>query len=137
MKKPVFVFAPTINECERVFSYISIFIKGGNYVHSKRKNRKEIIDAFRLGVYQFLITTSILERGVTVRDLQVIVYKSSSFIYEKGTLIQISGRVGRKADAPTGEVIYLANKITKDMEESISAIRENNKALQDLLQRNK
>ncbi len=134
-EKQVFVFAPTIAECEKLFYIVSIFVHGGNYVHSKRKNRELIIDCFRKKIYKFLVTTSVLERGVTVRNLQVIVYKSDSFVYDSGTLVQISGRVGRKADAPTGEVIYLANKTTKAMEESINSIRSSNQALQNMLRR--
>ncbi len=132
--KPVFVFAPTIKECERIYRFISIVIKGGNYVHSKRENRKEIIEGFRQGLFKYLITTSVLERGVTVRDLQVIVYKFHSFVYDKGTLVQIAGRVGRKADAPEGEVIFLGYKKTEDATSCVNEIIENNKALQDMLQ---
>ena len=131
--KPIFIFAPTISECESLYKKISLIFKGGNFVHSKRKNRSEIIDAFRKGIFKYLVTTSVLERGVTVKDLQVIVYKSDSFVYEKGTLIQIAGRVGRKIDAPSGEVIFLANKVTEDMKGAIHDIEESNKALQDLL----
>ena len=133
-EKQVFAFAPTIAECERLYHFLSIFIRGGNYVHSKRKNRELIIDGFRKKVYKYLVTTSVLERGVTVRNLQVIIYKSDSFVYDSGTLVQISGRAGRKKDAPEGEVIYLANKTTKDMEESINSIKSSNKVLQDMLQ---
>ena len=127
--KPVFVFAPTIELCEKIYFYISLFIKGGNYVHSKRDNRKEIIEAFRNKRFTYLVTTSVLERGVTVKDLQVIIMQTDHKIYEKGTLIQIAGRVGRKLDAPKGEVIYLAKKSTKDMHESIRDIRKSNEAL--------
>ena len=133
--KPVFIFAPTIRECETLFFKLNLFFRSGNYVHSKRERRKEIIEAFRLKTYKYLVSTSVLERGVTVPNLQVIVYKSDSFVYDSGTLIQISGRVGRKSNAPGGEVIYLANKKTKEMEESIYSIQEDNKALQDMLQR--
>lgn len=127
--KQVFIFAPTIEICEKIYRIISIFVKGGNYVHSKRVNRKEIIDAFRKKMYRYLVTTSVLERGVTVRNLQVIIMQTDHKIYEKGTLIQIAGRVGRKIDAPTGEVIYLAKTITQDMYDSINEIRQSNEAL--------
>lgn len=106
-------------------------MKGGNYVHSQRKNRKEIIDNFRHNLYQYLVTTSVLERGVTVRNLQVIVCQSDNKIYEKATLIQIAGRVGRKVDAPTGEAIFLARKTTKDMVAAINDIIRSNEALHD------
>ena len=136
-EKQVFIFAPTITECEKLFIFLSLFVAGGNYVHSKRKNRELIIDGFRKKAFNYLVTTSVLERGVTVRNLQVIIYKSDSFVYDSGTLIQISGRAGRKPDAPEGEVIFLAKKITKDMEESIVSIKSSNKVLQDMLQGNK
>ena len=130
-RKPVFIFAPTIEKCERVFAIISLFVKGGNYVHSKRLNRKEIITNFRNGLYTFLVTTSVLERGVTVRDLQVIVCQSDHKIYEKGTLVQIAGRVGRKVDAPTGDVIFLCSKVTDDMKKAIQDIKNSNEALNE------
>lgn len=129
--KQVFVFAPTIELCEKIYRFVSIFLKGGNYVHSKRENRSRVIDAFRNKFYQYLVTTSVLERGVTVRNLQVIIMQSDHKIYEKGTLVQIAGRVGRKADAPEGEVIYLAKTITKNMTDSIYDIRKSNEALLD------
>ena len=135
--KPVFIFAPTIKECESLYKLISIFDKGGNYVHSKRKNRKEIIQGFRDGIYRFLVTTSVLERGVTVKDLQVIVYKFHTFVYDKGTLIQIAGRAGRKLDAPEGEVIFIGKEFTREAQGAIDSINSSNKVLQDMLQGNK
>ena len=134
-KKPVFVFAPTIEECEMLYHYLNLIIPSGNYVHSKREHRKEIISAFRKGAFTYLVTTSVLERGVTVSNLQVIVYHADHDLYDSGVLVQISGRVGRKIDAPDGEVIYLASKKTKAMEDSIKSIKESNKALQDMLSR--
>ena len=134
--KIVFIFVPTISECEQLFLYVHLFFKNGNYVHSKRQNRSEIIDAFRNKVYDYLVTTSVLERGVTMPNLQVIIYKSHEKIYDKGTLIQISGRVGRKQNAPYGDVIFLTNKITKEMEECVSEINRSNKVLQDMFQSN-
>ena len=129
LNKPVFVFAPTIDLCEKIYKVVSLFVKGGNYVHSKRNYRSEIIDSFRKNMYSFLVTTSVLERGVTVKDLQVIICQTDHKIYEKGTLIQVAGRVGRKKDAPTGEVIYLCEKVTEDMKESIIEISKSNEAL--------
>ena len=80
-------------------------------------------------MYSFLVTTSVLERGVTVSNLQVIIWQSDHKIYEKGTLIQISGRVGRKKNAPNGDVIFLCDKVTNDIKECISEIKKNNEAL--------
>jgi competence protein ComFA len=121
--KPCFVFAPTIAECEELYSLISPFAKGGNYVNSKRQGREEIISDFKKEKYAYLVTTSVLERGVTIRNLQVIVSGADDQkIYGSSTLIQIAGRAGRKMDAPDGEVTFLANKSTEEMNHAIREI---------------
>lgn len=134
--KPVFVFAPTIARCEYVYKVIRIFVKNGNFVHSKCKNRNEIISKFKKGEYDYLVTTAVLERGVTVKNLQVIIYDADNSIYDSKALIQISGRVGRKIDAPEGEVIFLVNKETEAIRESIKTITSKNSNLQSVLSQN-
>ena len=131
--KPVFIFSPTIEICERIYNLLNLFIKGGECVHSKRNNRSQIINNFKKRKFCYLVTTAVLERGVTVKDLQVIVYRADHSIYDSASLIQISGRAGRKKEAPEGRVIYLAERFTKAMEESIRDITERNKSLQNLL----
>lgn len=135
-RKPVFVFCPTINECENVYRFLKLFYPHGNYVHSKCIDRNERINNFRNGTFDYLVTTSVLERGVTVKNLQVIVFDSDNKIYDSGVLIQIAGRVGRKIDAPDGQVIFISKKVTKEMTDAIEKIRESNKVLQDMLQEN-
>ena len=78
-----------------------------------------------------------LERGVTIKDLQVIIYRADNAIYDSSSLIQISGRVGRKKDAPDGEVIFLAKKKTEHMERAVSEINAANKSLQNMLRKRK
>lgn len=124
--KPVFIFAPTIVEAKELYSVMKIFIKKGNVVHSKSESRERIIEDFKNGKYLYLVTTSILERGVTIKNLQVIVYKADHSFFSDNTLVQISGRVGRKIDSPNGEVIYIANKETKEMKDSIENIKRSN-----------
>ena len=58
--------------------------------------------------------------------MQVIVYDADHLIFDADTLIQISGRVGRKKESWDGEVTFLANKKTKHMEEAINRIKEAN-----------
>lgn len=134
--KKVFVFAPTISMCERVFNVIKFFVKNGNFVHSKCKDRNEIINNFKQGKYDYLVTTAVLERGVTIKNLQVIIFNADDNIYDSAALIQISGRVGRKYDAPEGEVIFLVNKTTNSIEKAITTIKSKNTNLQNMLQKN-
>jgi competence protein ComFA len=122
-KRPCFVFVPTIDQAEEIFEVVSLFVSGGNYVSSKREGRPDIIADFKAGKYAYLITTAVLERGVTVRDIQVIIFDADHKIYDSAALIQISGRAGRKADAPSGDVYFLANKVTPSMAKAIREIR--------------
>ncbi len=133
-EKPCLVFVPTIEISENLYNLIKIFAKHGYFVNSHSKNREEIIWKFRKREYKFLITTAVLERGVTVKDLQVIIFNSENKIYNDSSLIQISGRVGRVKGAEGGEIIYLCEKKTKYMEKAIEHIKNANESLHSLLQ---
>lgn len=125
--KPCFVFGSTIYLCERVFSYLKLFVKDGNVVNSKACMRDVIIEDFKKGKYKYLVTTSILERGVTVKNLQVVVFDADSKLYDKDSLIQISGRVGRKIDSYDGEVTFFGNVKTEAITNCIDRINYVNK----------
>ena len=122
-KKPCFVFAPTIKQCERLYSLLRHLVPNGTYVHSQDPKRSQKISAFKKGNYVYLVTTSVLERGITIRDLQVIVYDADrKDIYDSSALIQISGRAGRKFDAPTGEVTFFCHEKNQAIERAIREI---------------
>ena len=130
--KPVFIFTPTIEMCEKVHSVLRFFFKNVRYVHSKCIAREQIIDDFRKRKFNLLVTTAVLERGVTVKDLQVIIFNADHVLYTSAALIQIAGRAGRKKECPTGEVIFIAGKRTKEMDTAIDEINRSNKALQNM-----
>ena len=130
--KPCLVFVPTVAQAESVYNLIRFFAPGGNYVSSKRAGRDKIIERFKKGKYRYLITTAVLERGVTIKDCQVIVFGSDNKIYDQAALIQIAGRAGRKADAPSGEVIFLANQESEGMINAIKEIKYCNTFLQNM-----
>lgn len=132
-EKPCFVFVPTISECESVYRVLSFFLPGGAFVHSKCPNRTQVISNFKKGRLKYLVTTAVLERGITVRGLQVIVFDADSPIYDAASLIQIAGRAGRKSDAPEGEVVFVAEKEEKSMVSAIKEIRYCNTFLQGVL----
>lgn len=131
--RPVFVFVPKIELSVSLHRLLSLTCPNGNYVSSKREDRTRIIQDFKRRRYDYLITTAVLERGVTVSNLQVIVYESDSPVYDAATLIQIAGRAGRKNDAPTGEVIFLADTESEAMVNAISEIKYCNTYLQNML----
>ena len=121
--KQCFVFVPTVAMAGSVYGIVSRFVKGGDYVSSKREGRAKIISDFKKGKLSYLITTAVLERGITVANLQVIVFGSDDRIYDEAALIQIAGRVGRKSVAPDGDVLFLANQESEGMKRAIKEIR--------------
>ena len=121
--KPCLIFVPTVEDAELLFQKLSMFVKGGDYVSSKRRTREAIISKFKKGGYSYLVTTAVLERGVTVKDVQVIVYGADDPIYDSAALIQIAGRVGRKKGAEDGDVFFLAKEESKSMRKAIKEIR--------------
>ncbi|MBO4541080.1 MAG: DEAD/DEAH box helicase [Bacilli bacterium] len=133
IKKPCFVFVPTIDLAGSLYRFLSLFLSGGNYVSSKRRRRAEIIEAFRKGKYSYLVTTAVLERGVTVKGIQVIVFAADSKIYDSAALIQISGRVGRKVGATDGDVWFICDKETPSMAKAIKTIKRSNSFLPRVL----
>ena len=130
--KQVFIFVPTIEQSVKISYLLKLFFYNGTYVNSKRENNEEIIEDFREQKYQYLVTTAVLERGITVKNLQVIVFHADNYIYDDHALVQIAGRAGRKKDAPEGEVIFIGKTKTKYMEKAISDIITANKALQNM-----
>lgn len=75
-------------------------------VYASDPNRAEKVQAMRDETVDFLVTTTILERGVTFSNIDVLVLGAEDRIYTEAALVQIAGRVGRKSDYPTGEVLY-------------------------------
>lgn len=120
--KQILVFVPTINIGKKLSKKL-----GYEFVYSSLNNKQKIIEKFKNNEIKILITTSILERGMTFYDVQVIVYEASHILFDESSLIQISGRVGRKLNAPTGNVYFLTKKVTGEIKKCIKEILKKNK----------
>jgi competence protein ComFA len=86
-------------------------------------DREKIIHQFKNKPNFFLITTAILERGITVSQLQAIIFKADHRLYTTSMLIQMAGRVGRKLNSPTGKVILLANYQSSSIQHAQAKIK--------------
>jgi competence protein ComFA len=88
--------------------------------------RRDKISSFRSGKIEVFVSTSILERGVTINGVQVIVLYAHHELYDVRTLVQMAGRTGRTAQCPGGRAIYLAPKKTKPMRAALDWITKQN-----------
>ena len=96
------------------------------FVSSKTEDRLRIVEEFRNREVSILVSTTILERGVTFPLVDVFVIESNHRLFTKSTLVQISGRVGRSKERPTGQLLFLADGITKAMKNAVKEIKEMN-----------
>lgn len=124
---PFLMFFPTIELMEQAILLCQKINPQIMSVHASDINRKESVQSLREGRIPGLLTTTILERGITIPKVQVAVVGAESRIFTASALIQISGRVGRSKDHTTGEVIFFHHGITRQMDEARKEIKRLNK----------
>lgn len=95
-------------------------------VYSADEKRKESVLKMRAERLSGLLTTTILERGVTFRDIDVLVLGAEDQTFTEASLVQIAGRVGRHPEFPKGEVLFLHYGQTKAMKGAIKQIKTMN-----------
>lgn len=92
--------------------------------HAKDPLRDQKRESFKAGETRIFITTSIMERGITVSNAYVLVLEADfEPVYDEGTLIQMAGRAGRSAGFPHGEVVFAAKGVTEAMKSAREKIR--------------
>lgn len=99
-----------------------------NSVSSASSNPQSILTAFRKHQIEVLVTTTLLERGVTFENVHVFVYRAHHRVFTRATLIQICGRVGRKPNYPSGEIYLVGKRITKEMKACLKHLQAKNAA---------
>lgn len=127
----VMFFVPTIPSGQRLTHLLRMYLQGEGeqwqkpiqmtFVHAQDPEREQKIADLRAGRYRWIVTTTILERGVTIPDSHVVVIDAQHQVFTKSTLVQIAGRVGRTVEYPTGKVIFLSRYVNKQV---ISAMQE-------------
>ncbi|MDG0843031.1 DEAD/DEAH box helicase family protein [Staphylococcus equorum] len=118
------VFFNRIHLMKQMYHCYKTEITSMTCVHSEDALRFEKVRGLRKGEYKVMFTTTILERGFTMANLDVIVLNSHMF--ESSALVQIAGRVGRKLEAPTGSVLFLHEGITMSMLKARKDIKKMN-----------
>ncbi|VDG32342.1 DNA/RNA helicase [Lactobacillus sp.] [Lactiplantibacillus mudanjiangensis] len=100
------IFVPRISQLAIVQAAIQrMFPKMmGLTVYSADPERLDKVQQMRDQQVQYLVTTTILERGVTLPGIDVIVLGADDAVFSTAALVQIAGRVGRSRDRPTGAV---------------------------------
>ncbi|MDD3122133.1 MAG: helicase-related protein [Candidatus Izemoplasmatales bacterium] len=122
----VFIYVPTIKIGTLIYEILKTVLNNVCFLSSKTRFKNVILSDFSKKRVDYLITTSILERGVTYPNLNVMVLFADHLIYSKEMLIQISGRVGRKKSHPHGEILFVSEYLSKEMTNAILSIKSMN-----------
>jgi len=115
-------FIDILNNTDRKFIIFTESIKRAiklsdilrcEYVSSDRENSREIIEDFKRNNEKILVSTTILERGITIPNLDVIIVNADNEVFNHQTIIQICGRVGRSFKDNKGSIyiFYRRNSI--------------------------
>lgn len=135
--RQLLIFVPTVQQTHQLQKLLqrtyalalseNIYIES---VHAEDSNREKKIVDFRKRLIHVLITTTILERGVTFPAIDVVVLDAHHQVFDEAALVQISGRAGRSKEDPTGEIMFFHNGKTNSMVKAKEDMMEmNNRAL--------
>ncbi|MGG5370021.1 DEAD/DEAH box helicase family protein [Enterococcus sp. AZ196] len=127
-KNNVLLFCPNIPLLAKMADHIQYVYPTVQLttVFAQDQERLIKVENMRAGKYQLLLTTTILERGVTFEKVSVVVLQASHRVFNKAALVQIAGRADRKGDYAHAEVIFIASEVTASIKKAIVEIEGNN-----------
>ncbi|GFN32663.1 helicase-related protein [Paenibacillus xylaniclasticus] len=105
-----FVFVQQIRHAEPTASLLRAALPGVpiGATSSKDEDRSHHVQSFRERQLRVLVTTTILERGVTVTHSDVFILDADGRLFDEASLVQMAGRAGRSKDDPDGRVYFCA-----------------------------
>ena len=125
IKKKLIVYVPTVSLVDKIVKNVNS-IRRTKGVSSKHISNQQTIQELKDGNIDVIVSTTLLERGITIDDVQVIVYQSEHELFDQRTLTQIAGRVGRTPKHPKGKVYFLTSERTYAISQCIKNIKKLN-----------
>src|SRR5690625_7539612 len=110
--RQLLIFVPTIQLAKKLVEKAGTMLvnkgiipteKVLHVVHAEDPKREAKVNLFRQKKLTILVTTTILERGVTFPAIDDIVLDAGHTVFEDAALVQIAGRAGRSPEDPNGE----------------------------------
>lgn len=120
------IFISTISSGYKLSALLTKLNIDHQFTYSSDCDRQQKISLFKAGELTRLVTTTILERGMTFTDIDVFIIDSDNCFYNKAALVQIAGRARRKIEYQQGNVYFCYTNYTKTIRAAIKFIKENN-----------
>ena len=126
--RSILIFVPTIALAKRLYFWLKPWFSC-QYLTSKTTDKEKIIESFRNKEYPILIATSVLERGVTFIDIDVLIYLADHPVFDQAALQQMAGRVGRHPIYYLGRCEFLCSAQSDAVNQCIERIEYANQSL--------
>lgn len=123
-KKSWLIFVPSIKKGQRIATFLRL-----PFVYASCEGLDKQIQDFKTKQVPHLLTTTVLERGVTFSDVQVAVLMADHPVYDEAVLTQIAGRAGRDPKYPSGEVKFLCLRSTSALRHCRRDLRKANRSV--------
>lgn len=127
MKSQCIIFTSSVKNCCHLYRIFQKIIPC-TLAYAALDKHEENIKDFRNGKYQFIFSTTVLERGITIKDINVIIM-DYDYYFDESSLVQMLGRVGRNIDNPYGDAYILTNSFNKEINNTLAYLKEANSFL--------
>ncbi|MFB1049919.1 DEAD/DEAH box helicase [Paraliobacillus sp. JSM ZJ581] len=133
-ERQLLIFIPTVKQLECICQTLrkQLAMESIESVHADDSKREHKIEQFRNKQFSILLSTTILERGVTFPSVDVIVLDAGHDVFDQAALVQMAGRAGRSVTDPTGDVIFLHDGKTNAMIEARRMIEQMNQKAREM-----
>lgn len=124
----ILLFVPQVRLLKPVANRLSILLPAVRIetVHANDPEQIEKIAAFRAQQIQLMVTTTILERGVTFKNVAVLVLGAEHMVFNEAVLVQIAGRAGRHKDYTQNPVHFYYQDYTRAIKGACRQIKTQN-----------
>ena len=132
----LFIFVPAIKLVEPMVNLIRKIYRAQHFslnheqiegTSSKDPDRQAKVNRFREKQIRILVTTTILERGITIPFSDVYIFDADSRLFDEAALVQMAGRAGRSIEDPSGKVYFIANEVSKSQSDAKKQIVQMNR----------
>ena len=127
MANQCIIFVSSKSMCKFLYKIYS-HLFSCTYVYAQLEDRNKNIIDFKNKKYQFIFATTVLERGITIPDVNVVILHFGK-VFDEANLVQMLGRVGRNINNPYGKAYILTDQFDKKIKLIINYLKEANSYL--------
>ncbi len=125
----IFVFVQRIAQSEPMAAMLRLKLSHSavEATSSKDPQRADKVQRFRRADIRILVTTTILERGVTIPKSDVYIMDADGRLFNEASLVQMAGRAGRSSEDPNGRVYFCSSERNRAQLQAVSHIKGMNR----------